>query len=101
MIYFLHNSDLCRAGRKNKEVRKMQITVGKSKKVYDTTEMTEVKRVAHGVYGDPAGYEEVLYVAEDGKYFLYGVGGETSVYPEEKLVSLTKTKLAAWEKANA
>ena len=62
----------------------MQITVGKSKKVYDTTEMTEVKRVAHGVYGDPAGYEEVLYVAEDGKYFLYGVGGETSVYPEGK-----------------
>ena len=79
----------------------MQITVGKSKQVYDTTEMTEVKRVAHGVYGDPAGYEEVLYVAEDGKYFLYGVGGETSVYPEEKLVSLTKAKLAAWEKANA
>lgn len=79
----------------------MQITVGKSKKVYDTMGMTEVKRVAHGVYGDPAGYEEVLYVAEDGKYFLYGVGGETSVYPEEKLVSLTKAKLAAWEKENA
>ena len=79
----------------------MQITVGKSKKVYETTEMTEIKRVAHGVYGEHAGYEEDLYVAEDGKYFLYGVGGETSVYPEEKLVSLTKAKLAAWEKANA
>ena len=75
----------------------MKKKVGKT--VYDTAEMTEVKRVAHGVYGDPAGYEEVLYVTESGKYFLYG--GETSPYPAEKLVSLAKAKAAAWEKENA
>lgn len=86
-------------GRKNQsEVERMKKTVGK--KVYDTAEMTEVKRVAHGVYGDPAGYEEILYVSENGKYFLYGIGGETSPYPTEKLVSLAKAKAAAWEKEN-
>ena len=62
------------------------------KKEYDTETMTVVKKAAHGAYGDPAGYEEVLYVAADGKYFLYGVGGETSPYPQEKLVSLAKLK---------
>ncbi len=77
----------------------MKKTVGK--KVYDTMEMAVVKKVAHGYYGDPAGYEEILYVAEDGKYFLYGIGGETSPYPAEKLVSLAKAKAAAWEKENA
>ena len=77
----------------------MKKTVGK--KVYDTQEMTEVKRGAHGFYGDPAGYEEVLYVAENGKYFLYGIGGATSPYPEEKLVSLAKAKAEAWQKENA
>lgn len=71
------------------------------KKEYDTETMTVVKKAAHGVYGDPAGYEEILYVAADGKYFLYGVGGETSPYPAEKLVSLAKAKAAAWEKENA
>ena len=70
-------------------------------KEYDTETMTVVKKAAHGAYGDPAGYEEVLYVAADGKYFLYGVGGETSPYPQEKLVSLAKAKAAAWEKENA
>lgn len=86
--------------RKNRsEVERMKKKVGKT--VYDTAEMTEVKRVAHGVYGDPAGYEEVLYVTESGKYFLYGIGGETSPYPAEKLVSLAKAKAAAWGKENA
>ena len=70
-------------------------------KVYDTEEMALVKKVTHGNFGDPAGYEESLYVAENGTYFLYVNGGEQSPYPEEKLTSLTKAKLGAWEKANA
>ena len=38
---------------------------------YDTETMAVVKKVTHGAFGDPAGYEETLYVAEDGKtYFL-------------------------------
>ena len=35
-------------------------------KIYDTIEMSIVKKVTSGAYGDPAGYEETLYVAEDG-----------------------------------
>lgn len=70
-------------------------------KVYDTEEMQAVKKVAHGAFGDPAGYEETLYVAENGSYFLYTFGGEQSPYPTEKLTSLSKVKAAAWEKENA
>ena len=69
--------------------------------VYDTDAMAVVKKVAHGEYGDPAGYEETLYVAENGNYFLYTFGGETSPYPTEKLTSLSKVKAHAWEKENA
>ena len=47
-------------------------------KVYDTEEMALVKKVTHGNFGDPAGYEESLYVAENGTYFLYVNGGEQS-----------------------
>ena len=39
-------------------------------KVYDTDEMTVVKKVTYGTFGDPTGYEETLYVAENGTYFL-------------------------------
>ena len=70
-------------------------------KVYDTDEMSVVKKVSHGSYGDPAGYEETLYVAENGTYFLYTNGGAESPYPTEKLTSLSKVKAAAWEEENA
>lgn len=69
--------------------------------VYDTEEMKVVKKVSHGEYGDPAGYEETLYVAENGNHFLYTNGGEDSPYTAEKLTSLSKAKVAAWEKENA
>ena len=69
--------------------------------VYDTEEMKVVKKVSHGEYGDPAGYEETLYVAENGNHFLYTNGGEASPYTAEKLTSLSKAKVAAWEKENA
>lgn len=68
---------------------------------YDTETMTAVKKVTHGEFGDPAGYEETLYVAENGSYFLYTNGGEASKYTAEKLTSLSKAKTAAWEKENA
>ena len=52
-------------------------------KSYDTIEMSIVKKVTSGAYGDPAGYEETLYVAEDGTYFLYTNGGAESKYTAE------------------
>lgn len=69
--------------------------------VYNTDAMAVVKKVTHGVFGDPAGYEETLYVAENGNYFLYTFGGEASPYAKEKLTALSKVKAAAWEKENA
>lgn len=70
-------------------------------KAYDTDLMTVVKKRTSGCFGDPAGYEETLYVAEDGTYFLYTNGGEDSPYKSEKLASVSKAKAAAWQKENA
>lgn len=69
-------------------------------KVYDTAEMTVVSKVTSGAFGDPAGYEETLYAAEDGNCFLYTNGGEESPYRSEKLVSMSKAKAAAWQAEN-
>lgn len=70
-------------------------------KIYDTAEMSVANKVAHGTYGDPAGYEEILYVSDDGLYFLYTNGGENSPYTSEKLTKLSKVKAEEWKKANA
>ena len=59
---------------------------------YDTELSTVVKKVTNGYYGDPAGYEETLYVTEDGKYFLYTNGGEESKYTIEKITRMSKAK---------
>ena len=47
-------------------------------KVYDTAAMNVYKKVSHGWFGDESGYEETLYVAEDGTNFLYTNGGANS-----------------------
>lgn len=70
-------------------------------KSYDTVEMVIVNKITSGAYGDPAGYEETLYIAEDGTYFLYTNGGAESKYTAEKLTQLSKAKAEAWKKANA
>ena len=66
------------------------------KKVYDTAASTVVKKVTSGFYGDPAGYEETLYVTEDGKYFLYTNGGEESKYTTEGIKRMSKKAADAW-----
>ena len=69
-------------------------------KVYDTDEMSVVKKVSHGAYGDPAGYEETLYQTPDGFYFVYGCGGTESPYAEESIQCIAKTKVDAWLEAH-
>ena len=64
--------------------------------VYDTETAQLVKKYVHGVYGDPAGYEETLYATEDGKYFVYTNGGEASPYPVEKISCIANAKVDAW-----
>lgn len=70
------------------------------KKLYDTDTSTVVKKVTSGLFGDPCGYEETLYVTEDGSYFLYENGGEESVHPKESIKRMSKKAADEWLKNN-
>lgn len=65
-------------------------------KTYDTDNAELVKRKSVGIFGDPAGYEEVLYKTEAGLYFLYVNGGEESVYPKEDIKRMSKANAEKW-----
>lgn len=65
-------------------------------KTYDTETATVVKKVTHGVYGDPAGYETTMYQTPDGDYFLYTNGGEASEYKKESITAYGKQKATEW-----
>ena len=70
------------------------------KKEYDTETATLIKKYTVGTFGDPTGYEEVLFQTPEGLYFLYVDGGDESIYPKEDIVRLAKTKLNAWIEAH-
>ena len=65
-------------------------------KTYDTEKAAVVKKVTHGYYGDPAGYEETMYQTPEGDYFLYTYGGEASAYAKEKITTFTKANAQKW-----
>ena len=65
---------------------------------YDTEKSELVQKYTKGNIGDPAGYEESLYVTENGKYFLYTNGGAESIYPEEGIARLSAAKAEEWRK---
>jgi len=66
------------------------------KKEYDTETATIIKKCVFSYFGDPAGYEEILYQTPEGLYFVYGHGGENSSYPNEDIQRLAKTKVKEW-----
>ena len=66
------------------------------KKEYDTETATLIKQHIVGELGDPTGYEEDLYQTPGGLYFLHVGGGEASIYPEEDILRLAKTKVKEW-----
>lgn len=66
------------------------------KKEYDTEKSTLVKKFTSGEFGDAAGYEESVYVTEDGYYFLYVNGGADSLYPTEDIKRMSKKAFEAW-----
>ena len=66
------------------------------KREYDTETATFIQKATYGAYGDPAGYEEVLFQTPEGLYFLYVNGGEASPYPREDILRLAKTKVNDW-----
>ena len=72
----------------------MQKTI--CKVVYDTEAAEMIHKYTVGNFGDPAGYEESLYMTEDGKYFIYVNGGAESLYPTEDIKRLAKTKVKDW-----
>ena len=72
----------------------MTLKIGK--KVYNTETAQVVKTYTYSFWGDPAGYEEILYVTSDGFYFLWGKGGEASPYPTEKIKRIAKKDLDAY-----
>ncbi len=67
---------------------------------YDTETAVLVKKNTFGEFGDATGYEESLYVTENGKYFLYVNGGAESKYPEENIKRMSADKAEEWRKAN-
>ncbi len=66
------------------------------KKEYDTETATLVKKVTYGYFGDPAGYEEILFQTPEGLYFMYVRGGECSPYPQENIARVAKAKVNEW-----
>ncbi len=66
------------------------------KKEYDTDASSIVKKVTSGSFGDPAGYEETLYVTESGNYFLYVNGGADSKYPKEDIKRMSAKAAETW-----
>ncbi len=64
---------------------------------YDTEASEIVAKFTSGELGDPAGYEETLYVTAEGKYFVYANGGEESIHPEESIKRIAKDKVDAWK----
>ena len=66
------------------------------KKEYDTETATLVKKYTYSYFGDPAGYEELLFQTPGGLYFLYVCGGEKSPYPTEDILRLAKAKVNDW-----
>ena len=76
----------------------MQKTI--CKKVYDTESASVVKKVTFGNFGDPAGYEETLYVTAEGLYFLYTNGGAESKYTKEDIARKSKAAAEKWISEN-
>ena len=66
------------------------------KREYDTETATRLHTYTCGFFGDPAGYEEILYQTPGGLYFLYVKGGTASPYPKEDILRLAKAKVADW-----
>ncbi len=66
------------------------------KKVYDTETATLVKKATFGEFGNPSGYEEILFQTEGGLYFLYVNGGAKSKYKKEDILRMSAEKAKAW-----
>ncbi len=66
---------------------------------YNTDCSQLIAKKTSGEFGDPAGYEESLYMTSDGKFFLYVNGGAESPYKEENIKRISAAKADEWKAA--
>lgn len=64
--------------------------------IYDTVTSTVDKKFTYGAPGDPNGYEETLYITNDGRYFIYTYGGINSKYPNENIIPISREEVRNW-----
>jgi hypothetical protein len=55
------------------------------RRIYDTDTAKQIACRYVGEFGETQGYEERLYFTNRGLYFIYGVGGADSPYPNETI----------------
>ena len=72
----------------------MNLKIGR--KVYDTEKSRLIAQKANGCYGDPTGYEEVLYQKAENDYFFFGQGGSNSPYPQSTIAPVASEQAKAW-----
>ena len=67
------------------------------RKMYDTDTAKQINFKYVGEYGEANGYEERLYITKRNLYFIYGIGGPESPYPQETITPVTKEQADAWD----
>lgn len=67
-----------------------------AKKTYNTDTAIKLGEFSVGYFGDPEGYQEILYKTKTGNHFVYGIGGAQSVYPQETIKALTNDEANEW-----
>lgn len=63
---------------------------------YDTARAYIDKKFTFGTPGDPVGYEETLYITDDGRYFIYTNGGAKSKYVKEDIIPIERENVRDW-----
>lgn len=70
------------------------------KKIYDTEKDTHIGFRYAREFGTPDGFEEQLFVTKDGQYYIYGSGGENSLYTTPAIALITDVEAVDWCKEN-
>jgi len=71
-----------------------------NKVTYNTDTSSELGAINIGEFGDTTGYEERIFQTKKEDFFLYGVGGVDSKYPEAAIEVITAKEAKEWLKAN-
>ena len=66
-------------------------------KAYSTETATCLGHRYVGEFGQDDGYEERLFVTDDGQHFIYGCGGAGSVYSKPKIKLMKAEKAEIWK----